>query len=112
MHPFLFDRRLLPKTYRGFELVICVEAYEMNTVSRDCSQPREFDVEETDEQIGWHHAYNPERYEAFVDRCDDVIKMVLKQPNMTRKDMLDALTGDFDEHVERCKQAEITWLLR
>jgi len=113
MRPFLFDRRWLPKSYKGYEVLdVVLSGYHDGTSQIDIPLPHEFDLQATDEPMSWADAVGPERYEAFVDRCGDVIRMVLHQPDMSRKDMLDALAGDFDDHVERCRQARIDWLLR
>ena len=44
----------------------------------------------------------PERFEKYVDRCAKEIKEQLKNPDMTREDMLSALCfGNFEMHKEK-----------
>ena len=44
----------------------------------------------------------------FVDENSDLIKTKLGNPNMTRKEMLDALAfGDFERHKKNCFKWEM-----
>jgi hypothetical protein len=90
--PFVFDNRRVPQFYLG----ICVRRFGMDL-------PAEFRIGDPRSEYVWA----PERYEAFVDRAADEIRSKLGRPDMSRKDMLDALCGDdFDEFTARCRQWE------
>jgi hypothetical protein len=51
------------------------------------------------------YIWAPERFEKFVERCSDEIRKDLGDPNMSKKEMLDALCfGDFKEHKKKVNQ--------
>ena len=88
--PFVFDNRKLPKVYDGLEIKAKIEG----------DLPQEFKVDARMEYI-----WAPQRFESFVDRCGDEIRKKLKNPNMTRSEMLDALAfGNFDAHKKKCNE--------
>ncbi|MCB0736569.1 MAG: hypothetical protein KDC92_03580 [Bacteroidetes bacterium] len=87
--PFIFDNRELPKKFEGIVV--------KKRISGDL--PDEF-THDTDKFI-----WSPDRYEKFVDRCGDLIKEQLGNPDLTRTEMLDAVCfGDFNEHKVKCDQ--------
>lgn len=86
--PFIFDNRKLPKVYDGLEIKSKIEG----------DLPTEFKVDVKKEYI-----WAPQRFEKFVDRCAEDIRKKFKNPEMSRKEMLDALAfGNFDEHKKKC----------
>ncbi|MDT8411347.1 MAG: hypothetical protein RQ875_02700 [Vicingaceae bacterium] len=89
-HPLIFDNRWLSKKFEGIDI----------RSSTSGELPKEFVVDQSD--MFWYEKYYvwaPERFEKFVDRCGDEIREKLKNPTMTRDDMLDALCfGDFKKH--------------
>lgn len=88
--PFVFDNRKLPKIYDGLAIKSKIEG----------DLPIEFKVDERKEYI-----WAPQRFENYVDRCSDEIRKKLKNPVMTREEMLDALAfGDFNEHKKKYSQ--------
>lgn len=88
--PFVFDNRKLPKVYDGLEVKSKIEG----------ELPQEFKVDVKKEYI-----WAPQRFEQYVDRCADEIRKKFKKPDMTRKEMLDALAfGSFDDHKKKCTQ--------
>jgi hypothetical protein len=89
--PFIFDRRLIPDRYLGVRLL-----------SGPSALPPEFQIRDSDSEYVWA----AERYEAFVDRAAEEIRAALRNPNMAREEMLDALVGgDFEEFKCRYEQA-------
>lgn len=44
--------------------------------------------------------YAPERYQQYVSRNLNLIRETLNHPNMSEEEALDALTGDFQQHVD------------
>lgn len=94
--PFLFDCRALPKKYEGLTVKARISG----------ELPLEFQVDRTN--ADWHkvdYIWAPERFEAYVDRCLEHIRVKLGFPEMTRQEALDALCfGNFEEHCARCSQ--------
>ena len=60
--PFLFDNRLLPKTYEGLDIKSKIEG----------GLPEEFKIEK--EVIKKDYLWAPMKFEKFVDRCSEDIK--------------------------------------
>lgn len=88
--PFLFDNRLLPKTYEGLDIKSKIEG----------GLPEEFKIEK--EAIKKDYLWAPLKFEQFVDRCADDIKKQFNNPNMSRAEMLDALAfGSFEDHKKK-----------
>lgn len=88
--PFIFDHRRIPRSFRGM------------TVSggfQESDLPKEFHV--LDRRRGYIWAY--QRFEKFVDDNQELIRITLKDPEMTRSEILDAICyGDFEKHKEQC----------
>ncbi len=58
MHPFLFDRRWLPLTYKGYEVVdVHIGSFE-ECGPLDIPMPKEFDLEDPEEPMSWAEAYD------------------------------------------------------
>ncbi len=90
--PFLFDNRLLPKTYEGLSIKSKIEG----------SLPKEFLINKNSEKK--EYLWCPTRFEKYVDRCALEIKQKFESPNMTRAEMLDALAfGDFEAHKKKAE---------
>ena len=88
--PFLFDNRLLPKTYEGLDIKSKIEG----------GLPEEFKIEK--EVIKKDYLWAPIKFEKFVDRCSEEIKKQFNNPNMSRAEMLDALAfGSFEDHKKK-----------
>ncbi len=88
--PFLFDNRLLPKTYEGLDIKSKIEG----------GLPEEFKIEK--EVIKKDYLWAPMKFEKFVDRCSEDIKKQFNNPNMSRTEMLDALAfGSFEDHKKK-----------
>lgn len=88
--PFLFDNRLLPKTYEGLDIKSKIEG----------GLPEEFKIEK--EVIKKDYLWAPMKFEKFVDRCSEDIKKQFNNPNMSRAEMLDALAfGSFEDHKKK-----------
>lgn len=98
-HPFIFDRRWLPKSFED-----CYLRFGVNT--KDL--PPEFQLN-YDDPLWYKHQYlwAPERFELFVDRCAKEIRTKLQNSEeMSRNEMLDALCfGDFEAHKARTEIA-------
>lgn len=90
-YPFIFDRRQTPEFYQGIRVHGGIPITAL---------PGEFLTP------GYVWAY--QRYEKFVDRCEDEIRRKLANPTMTKEEMLDALCfgGDFRKWVDICKKWE------
>ncbi|MEI6817335.1 MAG: hypothetical protein WCL14_12050 [Bacteroidota bacterium] len=88
--PFLFDSRLIPRRFEGMDV--------RSKILGDL--PQEFMINrEREDWQKFDFVWAPERFEQFVDRCPQVIKDTLKNPDMTREDMLSALCfGNFEQH--------------
>ena len=91
--PFLFDNRILPKSFEGLDLKTVIQG----------ELPAEFIVDRS--KPDWtkrEYIWAPERFEKYVDRCSDEIKKQLGNKEMTRDEMLSALCfGDFQEHKKK-----------
>ncbi len=88
--PFLFDNRLLPKTYEGLDIKSKIEG----------GLPEEFKIEK--EALVKEYLWAPIKFEKYVDRCSEDIKKQFGNPTMSRKEMLDALAfGNFEDHIKK-----------
>lgn len=96
--PLVFDNRELPKKFEGLEV--------KTNIQMKTEMPNEFKVDRTNpEWFKKEYIWAPERFEKFVERCSSEIKQNLGNPNMTKKEMLDALCfGDFKEHKKKVQQ--------
>ena len=91
--PFLFDNRLLPKTYEGLDIKSKIEG----------GLPEEFKIDK--ETIKKEYLWAPAKFEKYVDRCSEEIRKQFGNPSMTRQEMLDALAfGNFEEHKKKSLQ--------
>jgi hypothetical protein len=94
--PFMFDSRLIPKSFEGMAVKSKIEGV----------LPEEFIIDRNVED--WQkreYAWSPERFEMFVDRCSSEIKEKLNNPAMSRDEMLSALCfGNFEAHKMKCDQ--------
>jgi hypothetical protein len=91
--PFVFDSRLLPKVFEGLEVKAKIQG----------DLPPEFKIspDKKDKEYIW----SPDRFEKFVNRCEDDLKKNLGNESMTKKEILDALAfGNFEEHKKKCLQ--------
>ncbi|MCX8080153.1 MAG: hypothetical protein N3F09_02835 [Bacteroidia bacterium] len=91
--PFIFDNRELPKVFEGLEVKSKIQG----------DLPEEFRIkpDRRDKEYIW----SPDRFERFVNRCENELRKKFGNPNMTKKDLLDALAfGNFDEHKKKCAQ--------
>lgn len=90
-HPFIFDRRSLPRQYLG----VRVHAGSQPPL------PPEFANQHYPDGYAW----SPPNFERFVDRCADEIRQRLGNPTMSRAEMLHALIGTpFEEFVAHCRE--------
>ena len=115
MHPFVFDRRLIPKTLLGYNIapaILSEKPIWLPVIKNDFvyEVPKEFDTV-YDEDMLIYEYQDPEKYVAFVERCEDKIKIALRNPNMDKKEILDALTGDFESHKLWVEQLKLDWIL-
>ena len=88
-HPFIFDNRLVPEEFNGIEV-------ENITIGE---YPSEFDVPD-DAVILNTDYYHPEKYIKFVERELNTIGEKIKCKNLSKKEALNAITGDFDAHLK------------
>ena len=79
----------MPEAFKGIEV-------ENITIGE---YPSEFDVPD-DAVILNTDYYHPEKYIQFVEREINIIAKKLKCKNLTKKEALDAITGDFDAHLK------------
>jgi hypothetical protein len=90
--PLVFDNRLLPKRFEGLDV--------KTNIKLSIDMPKEFSIDRS--QPDWHkieYMWAPERFEKYVARCEKEIKAALESPEMTKKELLDALCfGNFEEH--------------
>jgi len=91
--PFMFDNRQLPKTYEGIDIKSKIEG----------ALPKEFAINK--DAVKKEYVWAPIKFEKYVDRCSEDIKKQFGNPDMTRKDMLDALAfGSFEDHKKKSLQ--------
>jgi hypothetical protein len=94
--PFMFDSRLIPKSFEG----MAVKSKILGDL------PEEFNIDRQKED--WQKTefvWSPERFERYVDRCSVEIKQKLNNPEMSREEMLSALCfGNFEEHKTKCEK--------
>ena len=90
--PLVFDNRLLPRKFEGLDI--------KTNIKIDIAMPKEFAVDRS--QPDWHkkqYIWAPERFVKYVNRCEKELKEQLNSPDMTKKELLDALCfGDFEGH--------------
>ncbi len=93
--PLVFDNRELPKRFEGLDV--------KTNIKLSSGLPQEFNIDRS--VADWHkksYIWAPERFEKFVDRCENEIKQELECETMTKSELLDALCfGDFNAHKEK-----------
>jgi hypothetical protein len=91
--PFIFDNRQLPKVYEGLEIKSKIEGI----------LPKEFAIKK--DAVKKEYVWAPNKFEKYVDRCAEEIRVQFGNPAMTRQEMLDALAfGNFEEHKKKSVQ--------
>jgi hypothetical protein len=91
-HPFIFDRRSLPREHLGVWLRTRVQL--------------PLPPEVADQHYPDGYAWSPPNFERFVDRCANEIRQRLGNPTMSRAEMLHALIGTpFEEFVAHCRES-------
>lgn len=90
--PFIFDGRQLPRYYMGLRIDTEIPINEIPKALR--------------KKEGWSDTRLYKKYEKYVDRDIDKIRLEMDNPNMTREEVLDALCpgNDFKDWVSRCKE--------
>jgi len=96
--PLIFDNRQLPKRFEGLDI--------KTNIKLTTEMPKEFNVDRS--APDWHkkqYIWAHERFVKYVNRCEKEIKAQLNSPDMTKKEMLDALCfGNFEEHKQKSMQ--------
>ena len=91
-HPFVFDRRTISASHLGIEVHASIGP----------ELPPEFEASTRKYDYVWA----PPHYEAFVDNNANQIRETLRDPSMSRDEMLSALVGrPFDEFVRFCRES-------
>jgi hypothetical protein len=91
-HDFIFDNRLVPETFNGLEVL---------NVTQDDTYPKgHFEISKDYPSLEFE---SPKKYELFVDNNIELIREKLKSKNLSKKEALDALTGEFEKFVEERK---------
>lgn len=86
-HPFVFDNRLIPQKFNEIKVHNITMGIPFEFKPLTGKAPL-FEIED------------PKKYESFVDHNLDLIRETLKNPKLSKEEALDALTGNFNEHVE------------
>lgn len=85
-HPFIFDHRRLPKKFEGVDIRSSVHG----------ELPQEFQIDHSNKG---EYLWAPERFEKFVDRSLEELRIAFNKTELTREEALDALCfGDFEAH--------------
>lgn len=90
-HDFIFDNRLVPDNFCGFKVE--------NLINPE-SYPNEFPSSQS--ELPLEDWYAPKNYIDFVENHFDESKDKLRNHNLTKRELLDALTGDFNKHIKWC----------
>jgi hypothetical protein len=90
--PFIFDVRLLPKEFDGFEVKSGFPIELPAAFNNDKPGPYTTDV------------FSPERYKKFAEEHIELIREKFKRPDIDVSEALDALTGDFKEYINKVEQ--------
>ena len=91
-HDFIFDNRLVPKTFNGIEVL---------NVTQDDTYPKgHFETSKEHPSLEFE---SPKKYELFVDNNIELIREKLKSKSLSKKEALDALTGGFKKFVDEHK---------
>ena len=89
MHPLIFDNRKIPEYFHGVKIL---------NITNSSSIPAEL-VEMVINDNGFEENFTPNQYRNYVFGNSEYIREVLKSPNMTIDEMLDAICmGDFEEY--------------
>jgi hypothetical protein len=96
-HPFIFPVQRIPLAYRGAPVQKGMQGSRSDVpIDHPDYFPPEFDVDPDAGFIPLPVYWAPAKFEAFVDRCAPDIRRILKDPSLTREQMLDGLAfGDF-----------------
>lgn len=89
-HGFIFDVRLIPNEFNGVQVIGITHG----------DNPKEFPDDNC--MMYFHEFFSPANYERFVDVHFQKIAKTLKMETPTRSDLLDALTGNFNEYKKKC----------
>jgi hypothetical protein len=89
--PLIFDSRLLPKKFEGLKVKAKIQG----------QLPDEFKINRDSPEA--EYIWAPERFEKFVERCEEEIKQKLAMPDMKKEEILDAICfGSYQEHKLKC----------
>lgn len=89
-HLFEFDNRLIEKEFKGVKVNNIIIG----------KHPSEFPSENA--ELPLEDWYAPERYLKYLDKNLARLGRILKVPELTKEEALDALTGDFKKHIDWC----------
>ncbi len=88
--PFIFDKRIIPLEFKG---------YSVTRTSCGLPPKRYFSNDKT---LPVEEKYSLDNLSNFVENHLELISWKLNRPELTKKEALDALTGGFELHVNRC----------
>ena len=97
-HPFVFDIRLIPKDFNSVK----VTSVTISSTLPECLNPS------VDKPL-WQ-VEDPANYVRFVEDNHAMIREKLKSPSITKTEMLDALTGNFEQYVMDWYRMVCAWL--
>jgi len=81
--PIIFDYRKAPEYYQGLRIEYGISMGE-EPFSDNCgSIPEEFS-EGNEKGLFWDEKFSPENFQAFVERCPELIRKKLGQPSLTK----------------------------
>ena len=86
-HPFIFDNRFVPKEFESIKVINVT----ISSTLPACLNP-------SDDKPLWQ-VEDPANYVRFVEDNHAMIREKLQSPSITKIEMLDALTGNFELHV-------------
>ena len=90
--PFIFDKRIIPLEFKGY-----------NVLRTSCgSLPSRYYT--NDKSLKMEEKYSPKNLMRFVDNHLELISRKLNRLGLTREEALDALTGGFRKHFDRCSK--------
>jgi len=87
IYPFIFDLRLIPESFNDISVI---SGCDPNSL------PLSF---QSEEEVFLGDLFSPENYEKFVDENIDEIRIKLKRKDISKSEALDALTGNFENHI-------------
>lgn len=102
-HEFIFDKRLIPKTFENIEVI---------NVTMEGSPTLFIDENDDREMIPLFEHGDPKKYKLYVDNNIDLIRLKLKSPKMSKREALDALTGNFIEYKAEIKKLKKDFLFK